>query len=218
MSSLHDAIRTRRTTKVFAESPLDLPTDRDQIDGLIEAAAWAPFHRPAHKSHLTGEHDSLVPWRMYAVDADGCRELRSRLLDSGDAGKLPQMLAAAHAVVQCTWLPDPPAAVDFDGLFEPTINNMEHIAAAGAAVEHLLLAATEQGYETYWSSGGALRFPNAFGWLGIPLGEILLGAVFLFPSDETGTTRVPGKLRERRGDVRTWSRWVELTDANGVGG
>lgn len=211
--SVDDAIAARRTTKVFAEQPLDHQTDRELIDGLLRAAAWAPFHRPANKSHMEDD-GSLVPWRVHALDAAACRSMRSVLLDAGDAGKLPQMLAAAECCLQVTWLPDPPsdefAATNPEALFEPTIGNMEHIAAASAAIQNLLLAATDRGLVSYWSSGGALRQQPAFERLGIPPEQILLGAIFLFPSDEAGTTRVPGKLREKRGEVAGWSRWVEV--------
>ena len=216
MSSLDAVIQSRRTTKVFAESPdASVTTDRGQINELIAAAAWAPFHRPANKVHLSGPHPSLVPWRFHAVDAAGCRVLRSKLIEAGDAGKLPQMLAAAECVIHCTWLPDSARTDDpvpEGHLFEPTISNMEHIAAAGAAIQNLLLAATDRGFDSYWSSGGALRGEQAFGWLGIPTEQILLGAIFLFPSEADGTERVPGKLREKRGADADWSRWVDLTD------
>lgn len=204
--SLDEVIQARATTKVFAEEPRESTTDRQLIHRMLTAAGWAPFHRPAHKSHCDGNLSSLVPWRAYTVDSDGCRELRTRLLDAGDAGKLPQMLAAADGLIQVTWLPDPH---DGDDDYAPSINNMEHIAAAGAAIQNMLLVATEQGVPTYWSSGGALRQSQVFDWLGIPDQEILLGAIFLFPSDETETTRVPGKLRDRRGELNEWSRSVE---------
>ena len=117
------------------------------------------------------------------------------------------MLAAAEALIQATWLPNP-GPLPEGASYAPTLENMEHIAAASAAVQSLLVAATARGFTTYWSSGGILRGAEVFRWLGIPSEEILLGAVFLFPADPEGATVNPGKLRDKRGRLRDWRRWV----------
>ncbi len=44
--------------------------------------------------------------------------------------------------------------------FAVTLTNVEHIAAAYAAIQNLLLAATARGIRNYWSSGGVLRLPS----------------------------------------------------------
>jgi nitroreductase len=203
-------IRERRTAKVLAEEPLPTVGMRETVEALVATAGWAPFHRVAARVHQeSGALPSIVPWRFYLLDADGCRALRQALLERGNTSKIPRMLAAATALVQATWLPNPPRG-PVTGLFEATEENMEHVAAAGAAVQNLLLSATARGIRTYWSSGGALRDPEAFGWMGIPTGEILLGSIFLFPSD-TGDAEVsPGSHRDRRGAPSDWARWVEL--------
>ncbi len=202
-------IRERRTTKVLADEPLPVADARAVVEELVATAGWAPFHRVAARVHTAlGALTSIVPWRFHLLDAPACRALRQGLLERGDRSKIPRMLAAATALVQATWLPKP-AKGPVTELFEATEENMEHVAAAGAAVQNLLLAATARGIPSYWSSGGTLRDPEAFGWLGIPAGEILLGSVFLFPAD-TGDAEVnPGSHRDRRGAPTDWSRWVE---------
>ena len=102
--------------------------------------------------------------------------------------------------------PDPPS----DQLFEPSIQNMEHIAAASAAVQNMLLAATARAVPNYWSSGGALRSPDVFQLLEIPAHEILLRAVFLFPHDLSKATTKGGSLRPSRSPLHDWSRPVTL--------
>lgn len=204
------AIRERRTTKVLADAPLPAQTDRATIEALAEIAGWAPFHKPAAREHLEGASGaSIVPWRFHLLDAAACRTLREHLLARGDRSKIPRLLAAATALVQATWLPNP-ASGPVDGLFEATQANMEHVAAAGAAVQSLLVAATARGIPSYWSSGGALRSAEAFGWMGIPAGEILLGSIFLFPAEHGDAETSPGAHRERRGTAREWSRWIDL--------
>jgi nitroreductase len=203
-------IRARRTVKVLADEAFPATDARAMVEELAATAGWAPFHRVAAREHLSGALTSIVPWRFYLVDAAGCRALRDALLARGDKSKIPRMLASATALVLATWLPNPAKGELAGGLFEATEENMEHVAAAGAAVQNLLLAATARGIPSYWASGGALRGPEAFGWMGIPAGEILLGAVFLFPS-ETGDAELnPGSHRDRRGAPSDWSRWVQL--------
>ena len=202
-------IRARRTAKVLADEPLPAAGAREMVEELVAAAGWAPFHRPAARAHLEpGALTSIVPWRFHLVDAPACRALRQVLLERGDGSKIPRLLGAAAALVQATWLPNPPRG-PVVGLFEATEENMEHVAAAGAAVQNLLLGATARGVPTYWSSGGVLRTAEVFGWMGIPAREILLGSVFLFPEEHPGAEVNPGAHRDRRGTPADWSRWVE---------
>lgn len=89
-------------------------------------------------------------------------------------------------------------------------NNIEHIAATGAAIQNLLLASEARGWRSYWSSGGILRHPQVFGHLGIDTREHLLGAVFLSPEVVDQATVIQGGLRQQRGDTNSWARWVLL--------
>lgn len=206
-------IRDRRTVKVFAAEP-QAAAASDTISELLEAASWAPFHRQAAKVYQEDSKlPSKVPWRAYVLEAAACRTLQEKLVADGDKSKVPPMLGAATALVQVTWLPTPwkrPAEEQGDLLFEPTVENMEHIAAAGAAIQNLLLAATARGLPTYWSSGGGLRERQNLDWMAIPAGEILLGSVFVFPQgSDQGTELAFGGLREQRGTTEDWSRRVE---------
>ncbi len=205
-------IRARRTSKVLAAEPLPLPAEgaRQTVEELVAAAGWAPFHKPAARTHTEAAAlASIVPWRFHLLDAPGCRALRQELLRRGDKTKIPPMLGAAAALVQATWLPNPPKGAPA-GLFEPTVENMEHIAAASAAVQNLLLAATARGIPTYWSSGGVLRGPDVFGWMGIPADQVLLGSIFIFPRDTRDAEVLPGSHRDRRGPPGNWSGRAEL--------
>jgi nitroreductase len=209
-ATVDGVIRERRTSKVLADAPLPMASARETVEELVATAGWAPFHRVAARVHQeSGALTSIVPWRFYLLDAPECRALRQALLERGNTSKVPRMLAAATALVQATWLPNPPKG-SVTGLFEATEENMEHVAAAGAAVQNLLLSATARGIRTYWSSGGALRGPEAFGWMGIPAGEILLGSIFLFPTDTADAEVSPGSHRDRRGAPSDWARWVDL--------
>ncbi|QEG24498.1 nitroreductase family protein [Mariniblastus fucicola] len=214
--SLREAIQKRHTLKVLADpdAPWPQPANslRDKVNDLLKMATNAPYHKPADKVHFNDPLNSPVPWRFHVVDAAACRELSERLADVDvPTGKIRNMLAAADALVMSNWLPNP-ADQDLEfQQFLPTLQNMEHIAAGSAAIQNLLLLATEAGWNNYWSSGGVLRSEMVFQWMGIPLNQILLGAIFLFPSATGDADVKPGSLRDRKGDTSQWSRWVELS-------
>lgn len=212
------AIRSRRTEKVLAERDLPvsaLENQRAQIEELLLLAGQAPFHRACEEQHrqassLTG----IEPWRFYAADAATCRKLR-RQIPKENAGKIPAMLAAADALIMATWLPnagDAPPLEEGEPGFAVTLGNMEHIAATAAAIQNLLLAATARGLSNYWSSGGVLRSRTVRELLAIPPAEIVLGAIFIFPNEFGDAERVTSKLRQHRGTLDKWARWVELPE------
>ena len=209
-----EAIQARRTLKVIADASSPWPPGDgiDQaLDEMIRLAGMAPFHKPADKSYRE-DLVALVPWRFHVLDSRNCRALLANLNGRGiDGGKISGMLAAADALVQVTWLPNPPKDPEpGSALFSPTLENMEHSAAASAAVQNLLLATASRGIPNDWSSGGILREPTQFDLLGIPRHEILLGSIFLFPTDTRDADLHEGKLRAMREPVSDWARRVEI--------
>jgi nitroreductase len=205
------AILARATTKVLGDPNAPLPANgsmSEVLTELLELAGRAPFHYACHQLHREGDTDSIVPWRFYALNAERCRELLAWLNHKAiHSGKIGQLLAAADALVVATWLPDPGG--DASQLFDPGMRNMEHIAAAGAAVQNLLLAATSRDLHSYWSSGGVLRGPELFEALHIPTTEIVLGTVFLSHKNSgEALSYVPGKLHDLRGGVKGFSKEI----------
>lgn len=205
-----EAILSRKTVKVLSSEDLPVSELRDTLTEVLRLAGMAPFHRACDEIHRTeAALPGIEPWRFYILDAVSCRQIAHQI-PLENAGKIPAMLAAADALILTTWLPNPSA--NCETLFDPSLANMEHIAAASAAVQNLLLAATARGISNYWSSGGVLREARVFNQLNIPLNEILLAAVFLFPQ-QTGSAEVVGsKLREHRSSLNAWSRWIRLSE------
>ncbi len=208
----------RRTYKVIGDPAAPVPAppqDHVKFQTILSVAGNAPFHYACGRQHQ-GEQKSPVPWRAHVLDAVQCRTLMHKLMENGDASKVPAMLAASHYLVQVTWLPDhaadnPASSASKDIVFAGTLRNMEHLAAAAAFTQSLLLAAEEEDYRTYWSSGGALRGGKVFEWLGIPANQLLIGSVFFFPQD-TGSSQIKaGAMRDKRGDVTQWSRHVSIS-------
>ncbi|MFO1064278.1 MAG: nitroreductase family protein [Pirellulales bacterium] len=211
-------IRARRTEKVLSAKPLPISTIDSVIDDLLEAARWAPFHRVCDEQYRTASSQGIEPWRVHILDAIACRRLAPELTQS-NAGKIPAMLNSADALLIFNWLPSPStthpdqSAQNDSGEepnFAPTLINMEHIAAASAAIQNLLIAATARGISNYWSSGGVLRSKEVYARLNIPRSEILLGALFLFPSEYGEAELAISKLRDQRTPSKHWSRRVEL--------
>lgn len=207
------AIRSRKTEKLMSSHPLETTLDRSTVEQLLEVAGLAPFHRVCEEHHRQQTLDGIEPWRFYSLDARTCRSLATHV-QGPTAGKIPFMLNSANCLIMATWLPntgEAPAMGDEPG-FVVTLANMEHIAAASAAIQNLLLAATARGISNYWSSGGVLRTSEVFQLLGIPRTEILLGAIFLFPEPPEGIEVATSKLRELRTERGHWNRWVELAE------
>ncbi len=209
MTQIEQTARARKTLKLLGNPAAPAPAtglSRETVEALVAAAGWAPFHRPAHRAR-EGTDPVVEPWRFTMLDAPGCRALLPRLSEiPKPPGKIADMLAVADALILVTWLPEPS-----EESWQATDFNMEHIAAGSAAIQTLLLAATERGIGNYWSSGGCLGTTEAFALLGIDPTDILLGAIFLFPDPPANAEAVPGKMREKRSHPGAWSRWVTPT-------
>lgn len=213
-----EARRTYKTIGDLNEPVLSSEISSQRIDRIIASAGNAPLHYACDRSHRNVDDrqnnslNSSVPWRAYKLDAVSCNGLMDFLIDSGDATKVPNMLAAAEYLVQVTWLPDEGTLFNRDAgkdetAFVGTLRNMEHVAAASAFVQSLLLAGEEQGFKTYWSSGGALKSAAVFEYLKIPLNQLLIGSIFLFPSEPRNAEVKPGTMKDARGDLADWSKW-----------
>ena len=222
--AIDSVIQSRKTLKVLGDldSPMDIPDDFTQrIDESIKVANWAPFHYPANAIHRQGAMDSVVPWRFYALSQDVCLELGYCLTKSASSKiakeeKIVRMLSACGGLVMVTWLPDPliddPNQSEKKRIARQTVRD-EHIAAAGAATQNLLLAAEARKMQTYWSSGGILQSAACFDLCGIPENQKLMGAIFMFPQQHQMET-ISGKLRDKRGAQDSWMSWVKINKSH----
>ncbi|SMO60972.1 nitroreductase family protein [Gracilimonas mengyeensis] len=211
-----EAIRNRRTHKMKGDAGNPLPITkgkefRQTMEELIALAGRAPFHYTSEENLRSKELEGAEPWRFHALECTTCRSLlkdfnEDRPIKCSDGIK--QMLAVADGLILTTWLPE--GSSKLDRKYYPNIKNMEHIAATGAAIQNLLLAATSRGIANYWSSGGCFRKPKMMQYLGIPEHEILLGALFLFPeTDREDVIVKPGKNTDQRGAPSAWANWIK---------
>lgn len=210
-----DSIRQRRTIKAISEQPLPIkPLDKSFIQTLMESAYYAPYHYPC-QSLYQNNLSSPLPWRFYVLSSQTCRELAANLQEQKiSAEKIIGMLNSADYLIQSTWCPLVDSNSTEEDLFVGNLINMEHIAASGAAIQNLLLTATALGYENYWSSGGVLRDSYVSRLLGINEQEILLGSLFIFPSETEGENNPMvfsnGKRRDKRGEIDSSYQIISL--------
>ena len=219
-------IKKRKTEKVLANTPWPIHKSDAELKALatalLELAAMAPYHYPCAEYHTENKAlTSCLPFRIYVVDTKNCR-LVSEYISSKKiiAGKIQNMLDAADLLFMVTWLPEESETASKDLAtmraeqvpFEGSLKNMEHIAAASAAVQNLLVGATERKIPNYWSSGGVLRKKELRNLLDIPMDEILLGGIFMFPEDSADKEAEIklGAHRENGKEINTWSRWTNL--------
>lgn len=212
INSVDAVIKSRRTEKVLASDDCPVLLNESEIleyDKMVfeavDVAGWAPFHYDRKKEGIA------EPWRFTIFKSKRCREISSRFYDwfsdTKPNNKLPKMLNACGSLVLITWLPE----TEIDN---PKIGqvNEEHLAAASAATQNLLLALESRGLGTYWSSGGQLGSAGFFQRFEMNPSGRLIAAIFVhYPGmfDESATEVIVGKNREKR---TGWQNWTSVID------
>lgn len=214
--TMETIIRNRKTEKVLCdiEAHRPVPADvaernREIVLQAIKTAGWAPFHYPRKVDGLA------EPWRAHVLWHEEAMQAAVYLRDELNVTtKGPRLAAACSALVLVTWLPE---FYDLESQHASKLDreaqiarDEEHLAAASAMVQNLLLMLTAHGMGNYWSSGGKLRGPEIFDYLGIPKQERLLAAVFIeYPEMmDDSKERKAGSQRNNRSEK--WIREVTL--------
>ncbi len=216
-------IQQRRTHKIlgdFNHTP-QLPDDfNNHVHGAVRVAGAAPFHFSAHPHHRKGELDSIVPWRFHILDQKSCHHLAHCLMQSKmhpqhkaltSKATIIRLLAGTGAMVLATWLPEIDLIEPSSTLKKKTLEhkNQEHLMAASAATQNLLITAEVRDIKTYWSSGGVLSHSYCLETCGISPQEKLMGAIFMSPKDIGERECKAGHLNELRGKPESWMHWVD---------
>ena len=140
------------------------PVPHEMLLELLSAARFAPTH------HMT------EPWRFRVLGPEALAALKE-IAGEKEATKLDR----APTLVVAT------AALTGD-----LVTDEEDVCATAAAIELVLLAATERGYATYWRTPRVLRTSPGRDAVGIPAGERFLGLLHF------GTAEREPAARERR--------------------
>lgn len=161
---LQQAVRTRRTHKVYGSDPID----REVLEELFELARWAPNH------HLTN------PWRFRVVGPQALGRLKDAEGDPVAAKKLDR----APTLVAVT-------SVSAAGATDA--EREEDLMASACAAYVVLLAATDRGLASYWRTPGVLTRPEGRVALGIGDDEQIVGLLHLgsVRQDALTTERAP---------------------------
>lgn len=219
MSSEYELIKkiilARRTEKVLAPLESRPPVsagieynNKAIVLSAIETAGWAPFHYPRNIGGIA------EPWRAHILWNASARALSRFLSEELQLkSKEPQLAAACGALVMINWIPEDTHGSPWQCEAPIVMRNEEHLAATSAMVQNFLLALTANEMGNYWSSGGKLRSQEVFNYLGIPLQERLLAAIFIeYPemrkTNVSDTLRKPGANRDKRS--LDWIRQVPL--------
>jgi nitroreductase len=147
---LQEAVRTRRTHKVFGPDPVD----RDTLTALFELATWAP------------NHDLTNPWRFRVVGPQALAALKTAA-DAQIPGSGAKLDRAPTLVVVSAVVSDDPIVAEEDR------------DAAAVSAYLVLLGAHDRGLAAYWRTPAVLRDEAGRAAVGLPAHERALGLLHL---------------------------------------
>ncbi len=147
----------------------DRPIAEAVIDELLAIAATAPNH---HRTH---------PWRFRIITGEGRRglgdALASRLLADPDPD--PTIQTARVAKARSKYLRAPVMVVVAARSGTDEVTTLENRDAVSASIQTLLLAATDHGLASLWSTGEAARCVEVASFCGFDPTDTVLGLIYL---------------------------------------
>ncbi len=188
-AALYEAMSGRRS---IARVRLDAPPERAVIERILGAACWAPYH------HCT------EPWRFVVVSGDARQRLgevaaRTLALDPGLPAETAQKVQVKE---RGKFMRAPVVIAVLATAADDPVDAQENYAAASAATQNLLLAASAEGLSGYWRTGRLAREPEILTALGVQPGERIVALVYLGEPDPAFTR--PTATRAAATDKTTW--------------
>ena len=147
----------------------DRAIDDSLLDQLITTAATAPNH---HRTY---------PWRFRIIGGDGRRGLGNALADhlANEPSPDPALAQARVSKARSKYLRAPVIVVVASRTGEDEIATGENRDAVSAAIQTLLLAATEVGLASLWSTGAAAQSTEVAEFCGFDPDDTIIGLVYL---------------------------------------
>lgn len=153
----------------------DRAVDPELLEGLIRIAATAPNH------HRT------FPWRFRIITGEGRRglgeavasDLASDLFGDLTGGSTSGVDAARVAKARTKYLRAPVMVAVASRAGEDATTTIENRDAVAAAIQTLLLAATDEGLASLWSTGAAVTSPSVARFCGFDPSDAIVGLVYL---------------------------------------
>jgi len=183
-----DAIRERRSTKRFADSPVL----REEIEAVLELAVFAPNHR------LT------EPWGFIVMGPEARRRF-GEIRGDRRAGKIEDPIAAEEvrrkSITEAVGVP---LMIAFTQRLDANEEiREEDFASVYMAIQTVLLAATSMGFGTHVKSGAILNARETLEALGVEEGTKVVALVD-FGRLQEGQGRTPGKARVPASERTRW--------------
>src|SRR5262249_9172775 len=185
-----DAIRGRRSAPRFRPEPVP----RAALETIVEAARWAPNHRPTE------------PWRLSVLAGDARAALGEALAGEilREGGENPKAAAEAMGVrtkvmrspVIVVMAQERPAGIDAE-------RDEEDYAACACATQNLLLAAHALGLAAKWSTGRAAHSAAAKAFLGLAPEDRIVAYIYLGYPDGAS----PEARRRPAAEIARWHGW-----------
>lgn len=155
-----DAIKGRRSIRKFK----DTPVPEEEIRAILHAATLAPSGK------------NRQPWRFVVVQGDrraemvrvmqeGIDKLKDQGVETGSSEWTVKVMAQAPATI---FVFDPYEAneEEWDRDFVDFLGDTVDIQSVGAAVQNMILAATDKGLGTLWICDVFYAYPELCEWLG----------------------------------------------------
>jgi F420 biosynthesis protein FbiB-like protein len=186
-----DAISARRSIRRFS----DAPVDHEDLVAILEAARQAPSGK------------NRQPWRLVVVQDDQRDEMLARMaagieqarVRGDDRGSSPGTLRVmAQAPVTIFVLKPGGMPPWITRSVEQAFNDVVDIQSIGAAIQNLLLAATDLGLGSLWICDVFYAYDELMSWLGEE-GQ-LIAAVSIGHPEESPSARPRKPLDE----IATW--------------
>lgn len=184
-TSVFEVIKQRRSVGQMTDAQ---PT-RVQIERLLEAATYAPNH------HVT------EPWHFFVL-IGAARDRLGKVMEKSLRQRLPESVTP-HAQEQLYRERTKPkrapvviivALRDASHLAGELVENIE---ATAAAVQNMLLAATEMGLATIWRTGEAAHDPLIKQWLGLSLDDPIVAFLYVGYPRSARPERLPSPFVEK---------------------
>jgi nitroreductase len=177
-----EAIRSRRSTKAFAATPVT----REQVETLLELAVLAPNHR------------MTAPWR-FLVLGPAARRCYGEILGGRKARKVADA-EAARIIVEKTTAEAVAAPLMLAVVQQPSDNPEileEDYAATWMAIQNILLGAVELGLGTHLRTGAVFSDPAIRVAWSVMDGERVVAVILVGVPDGEGTPkpRIPAAER-----------------------
>lgn len=187
-----ESIGARRSIRKYT----DAPVSEEDIRELLEAATLAPSGK------------NRQPWRFVVVQGEKCAEmvdlmragianLKSQGVNTGSSERTVDIMAKAPVTIFI--FDDVEMREDMIGSFPDLLGQIVDIQSIGAAIQNMLLAATDSSLGTLWICDIFYAYEELCAWLGES--RLMVAAVAVGHPDEAPSPRP-------RKSVDEVTRWV----------